>query len=84
MKSQFIESIRRDIRLRGYSIRTEKGYLYWIKYFIRFNQKTKFRDRHKTIAEPILVCLGDKAMPYYLLPITYYLLPITYYLLPIT
>ena len=67
MKSQFIESIRRDIRLRGYSIRTEKGYLYWIKYFIRFNQKTKFRDRHKTIAEPILVCLGDKAMPYYLI-----------------
>ena len=44
MKSQFIESIRRDIRLRGYSIRTEKSYLYWIKYFIRFNQKRHPRE----------------------------------------
>ena len=38
MPSPFIESIRRDMRLRGYSIRTEKTYLYWIRYFIRFNQ----------------------------------------------
>lgn len=37
MASQFIESVRQDIRLRGYSIRTEKTYVYWIKYFIRFN-----------------------------------------------
>ncbi|MGV6808116.1 MAG: integron integrase [bacterium] len=38
MASQFIESVRRDIRLRGYSMRTEKAYLYWIRYFIRFNR----------------------------------------------
>ena len=36
--SPFIESIRRDIRLRGYSLRTEKTYLNWIKRFIRFNK----------------------------------------------
>jgi integron integrase len=36
--SPFIESIRRDIRLRGYSLRTEKTYLHWIKRFIRFNK----------------------------------------------
>ena len=38
-KSPFLESIRQDLRLRGYSIRTEKSYLYWIYQFIRFHQK---------------------------------------------
>jgi len=37
--SPFIESIRRDIRLRGYSIRTEKTYLYWIRFFIHYTGK---------------------------------------------
>ena len=36
MASQFLECVRRDMRLRGYSIRTEKAYLYWIRGFIRF------------------------------------------------
>lgn len=39
MKSPFIESVRAEIRLRGYSIRTEKSYLGWIKRFIYFNDK---------------------------------------------
>ena len=39
MKSPFIESVRADIRLRGYSIRTEKTYLAWIKKFIYFTGK---------------------------------------------
>jgi len=39
MPSPFIESLRRDIRLRGYSIRTEKTYLYWIRFFIHYHQK---------------------------------------------
>ncbi|MBR9878519.1 MAG: integron integrase [Gammaproteobacteria bacterium] len=38
-KSPFLESIRRDLRLRGYSIRTEKTYLHWIKRFILFHQR---------------------------------------------
>lgn len=37
MPSPFIESIRSNIRLRGYSLRTEKSYLYWIRRFIHFN-----------------------------------------------
>lgn len=37
--SPFLEMIRRDIRLRGYSLRTEKTYLFWIKQFILFNDK---------------------------------------------
>ncbi|MEO9273932.1 site-specific integrase [Marinomonas sp. 5E14-1] len=36
--SPFLNSIRNELRLRGYSLKTEKSYLYWIKYFIRFHQ----------------------------------------------
>lgn len=39
MSSPFLESVRRDIRLRGYSIRTEKAYLYWIRQYIHFHNK---------------------------------------------
>lgn len=38
-QSPFIEQIRRELRLRHYSLRTEKSYLYWIKGFILFHQK---------------------------------------------
>ena len=38
-KSPFLESIRRTMRLRGYSIRTEQSYLYWIKNYIRFHKR---------------------------------------------
>lgn len=38
-KSPFLESIRRTMRLRGYSIRTEQSYLYWIRYYIRFHRR---------------------------------------------
>lgn len=37
--SPFLEDIRQNIRLRGYSIRTEKRYLYWIKVFILYHHK---------------------------------------------
>ena len=37
MPSPFIESVRSNIRLRGYSIRTEKAYLYWIRRFIHYH-----------------------------------------------
>lgn len=36
-KSAFMEGVRREIRLRNYSIRTEKTYLFWIKRYIRFH-----------------------------------------------
>ncbi len=36
--SPFIDSIRRFMRVNGYSLRTEHSYLYWIKYYIRFNR----------------------------------------------
>lgn len=37
--SPFLEMVRSEIRLRGYSVRTEKSYLFWIKKFILFHQK---------------------------------------------
>ena len=37
-KSPFLESISRTMRLRGYALKTEKSYLYWIRYYIRFNK----------------------------------------------
>ncbi|MDT8429302.1 MAG: integron integrase [Pseudomonadales bacterium] len=37
MSSPFLESVRSDIRLRGYALKTEKSYLYWIRHFIYFN-----------------------------------------------
>ncbi|MGJ8646935.1 MAG: phage integrase N-terminal SAM-like domain-containing protein [Marinomonas colpomeniae] len=36
--SPFLNFIRSELRLRGYSLKTEKSYLYWIKYFIRYHQ----------------------------------------------
>ncbi len=36
--SPFLNQIREALRLRGYSIRTEKTYLYWIRFYIRFHQ----------------------------------------------
>lgn len=37
--SPFLNTVRKEIRLRGYSIRTEKTYIYWIKQFIYFHRK---------------------------------------------
>lgn len=39
MQSPFLESLRADMRLRGYSMRTEKSYIGWIKRYIYFIQK---------------------------------------------
>lgn len=39
MSSPFLESVRAEMRLRGYSIRTEKSYLDWIRRYIYFIHK---------------------------------------------
>ncbi len=38
MSSPFIQSVRDHLRARQYSKRTEKTYIYWIVYYIRFNK----------------------------------------------
>ena len=37
--SPFLKKVRNESRLRGYSIRTEKTYIYWVKQFIFFHKK---------------------------------------------
>jgi Phage integrase, N-terminal SAM-like domain len=44
MKSPFIKSIRAEVRLRGYSLRTEKTDLTSIKQFIYFIEKRQPKD----------------------------------------
>jgi len=39
MASQLLNDIRADMRLRGYSLATEKTYVLWIKRFIYFTGK---------------------------------------------
>lgn len=39
MPSPFIEQLRADMRLRGYSLKTEKSYLGWIRQYIYFHKK---------------------------------------------
>lgn len=36
MGSKFLESLRQNMRLRGYALSTEKTYILWIRRFIRF------------------------------------------------
>ncbi len=43
-KSPFLDMVSKAIRVRHYSIRTERSYLYWIKYFINFNSKKHPKD----------------------------------------
>lgn len=44
MSSAFIQSLRNHMRARHYSKRTEKTYIYWILYFIRFNNRQHPKD----------------------------------------
>jgi len=34
MKSLFLASIRRTMRLQDYAIKTEKFYFHWVKYYL--------------------------------------------------
>lgn len=43
-KSPFLNQIRQNIRMRGYSMRTEKTYLYWIRDYIRFHHLQHPKD----------------------------------------
>jgi len=38
-KSALLEDVRQNLRVRHYSTRTEKSYLYWVRQFILFNGK---------------------------------------------
>ena len=44
MKSPFLASVRDHLRARHYSKRTEQGYLYWIRNYIRFHNNRHPQD----------------------------------------
>ncbi len=46
-KSPFIESVRRSMRTRGYALKTEKSYLHWIRFYIRFHKMKHPKDMGK-------------------------------------
>ncbi len=53
-KSKLLEQIRREIRRRNYSYKTEQAYISWIVRYIKFNETTHPKD------------LGDKDVEKYL------------------
>ena len=59
MPSPFIESLRREMRFRGYSLRTEKTYLYWIRKFIYFIDKRHPKDAGKDEVSRFLSMLAN-------------------------
>lgn len=44
IQSPFLSSLRDVMRVKRYSLQTEKSYLYWVKYFIMFNDKRHPKD----------------------------------------
>ena len=60
MASPFIESIRKDMRLRGYSVKTEKSYLYWIRMYIRCIGMRHPRDADKREVREFLSWLANE------------------------
>lgn len=53
-KSPFLEKVRRTMRLRGYAMKTEKTYLYWIRYFIHFHKMRHPAEMGKAEVEDFL------------------------------
>lgn len=56
--SPFLEMVRSEIRLRGYSIRTEKSYLFWTRQFILFHQKRHPAEMGKEEVKAFLTWLA--------------------------
>lgn len=59
-KSPFLETVRENIRLRGYSLRTEQTYLHLIRRFILFNGKKHPQDMHAVEVRDFLNWLANK------------------------
>ncbi len=59
MASPFLESVRADMRLRGYSIRTEKTYLHWIRRYIFFCEKRHPNECGKEEVKDFLTYLAN-------------------------
>lgn len=58
MSSSFLEAVRGDMRLRGYSLATEKTYLLWIRRFIHFSGNRHPAEVEVTAIEEYLTALA--------------------------
>ena len=58
MSSQFLRSVEEHMRVRHYSRRTIKAYLYWIKGYIIFNGKQRPENLDETHVEKYLTWLA--------------------------
>jgi len=58
--SPFISYVRQEIRLRGYSMRTEKTYLHWIKCYIRFHKLRHPTELNSTHVREFLSSLANE------------------------
>jgi integron integrase len=57
-RPRFLEQVRREIRLRHYSIRTETAYVDWIRRFILFNNKRHPSDMGASEVQAFLTHLA--------------------------
>jgi integron integrase len=60
MASPFLEAVRADIRMRGYSMKTEKSYIGWIKRFIYFINKQHPKEVGAQEVKAFLTMLATK------------------------
>ncbi len=59
-RSPFIDSIRTFMRVNGYSLRTEKSYIYWIKYYIRYHRFRHPKEMENKEIEAFLAHLSTE------------------------
>ena len=59
-KPKLLDQVRSAIRIRHYSIRTEKSYLYWIRFYIRFHRLRHPAELNKTHIEAFLSFLASE------------------------
>ena len=68
---RLLDKVRHCVRFKGYSIRTEKSYVSWIKRFILFHDKRHPQDMGKPEIEAFLSHLVLKRNRCLNLPISY-------------
>ena len=66
-KKKLLDIVREKIRVKHYSISTERTYIYWIKYYILFHNKTHPINMGKAEIEKFLTYLAvnKKGITYY-------------------
>ncbi|MEW8286418.1 MAG: phage integrase N-terminal SAM-like domain-containing protein, partial [Candidatus Thiodiazotropha endolucinida] len=57
-KPMLLEVVRQRLRLRDYSIRTEKSYIHWVRRFVRFHNRRHPKELGKQEIEAFLTHLA--------------------------